>query len=115
MDSTEIDALAKELDNQEKPIFMKPGHCAGDLVESYDWKVLKEEPGLVELDVHLPKHLLNPGVVINQIPNVHIQNLKPLPEANPNKHPTSDGRSRDVFGSDSRVRAAPVLCAGQRA
>lgn len=47
-------------DSAETPIFMKPGHNAGDLVESTKWKVLKEEPGLVEVDVHLPDHLLNP-------------------------------------------------------
>jgi D-lactate dehydrogenase len=34
-------------------------------------------------DIFDPKHLLNPGVVINQNPNVHIENLKPLPETNP--------------------------------
>ncbi|MFK7865054.1 MAG: PaaI family thioesterase [Pseudohongiellaceae bacterium] len=45
---------------EEAPIFMKPGHNAGDLVESSKWKILREEPGLVELDVHLPNHLLNP-------------------------------------------------------
>jgi len=43
-----------------RPIFLKPGHNAGDLVESSKWKVLKEEYGLVEVDVHLPDHLLNP-------------------------------------------------------
>lgn len=45
---------------KEPPIFMKPGHNAGDLVESSKWRVLIEEPGLVEVDVHLPDHLLNP-------------------------------------------------------
>ena len=30
-----------------------------------------------------PRHLLNPGVVINQNPNVHIENLKPLPKTHP--------------------------------
>ncbi|MEQ8954863.1 MAG: PaaI family thioesterase [Gammaproteobacteria bacterium] len=39
---------------------MKPGHNAGDLVESCQWKTLREERGLVEVDVHLPAHLLNP-------------------------------------------------------
>jgi D-lactate dehydrogenase len=34
-------------------------------------------------DIFDPKHLLNPGVVINQNPNVHIENLKPLPQTNP--------------------------------
>lgn len=43
-----------------RPLFLKPGHNAGDLVESHKWKVIKEERGLVEVDVHLPKHLLNP-------------------------------------------------------
>lgn len=44
----------------DRPIFMKPGHNAGDLVETGKWEVLKEEQGLVEIDVHLPDHLLNP-------------------------------------------------------
>lgn len=39
---------------------MRPGHCAGDLVEAFRWRVLREEAGLVELDVHLPDHLRNP-------------------------------------------------------
>ena len=30
-----------------------------------------------------PKNLLNPGVVINPNPNVHVENLKPLPPTNP--------------------------------
>ena len=42
------------------PIFMRPGHNAGDLVEAAKWKVLIEQPGLVEVDAHLPGHLLNP-------------------------------------------------------
>lgn len=49
-----------ELDNQKQPIFMRPGHCAGDLVEAGRWKILAEQFGRVELDVHLPKQLLNP-------------------------------------------------------
>jgi acyl-coenzyme A thioesterase PaaI-like protein len=43
-----------------RTIFLKPGHNAGDFVESHKWKILQEEPGLVEVDVHLPDHLLNP-------------------------------------------------------
>lgn len=43
-----------------KPIFLTPGHNAGDLLESPKWKVLREEPGLVEVDAHLPEYLLNP-------------------------------------------------------
>jgi D-lactate dehydrogenase len=30
-----------------------------------------------------PKNLLNPGIIINHNPLVHIENLKPLPETNP--------------------------------
>jgi acyl-coenzyme A thioesterase PaaI-like protein len=44
----------------DRPIFFKPGHNAGDLVESSKWKILLEERGLVEVDAHLPDHLLNP-------------------------------------------------------
>lgn len=47
-------------DDNNIPVFMKPGHNAGDLVESSKWKILTERPGLVEIDAHLPKHLLNP-------------------------------------------------------
>ena len=46
--------------DSRQPIFLKPGHNAGDLVESSKWKILREEPGLVEVDAHLPAHLLNP-------------------------------------------------------
>lgn len=46
--------------NFNRPIFFKPGHNAGDLVESSKWKILREEPGLVEVDAHLPEGLLNP-------------------------------------------------------
>ncbi|MEZ5492572.1 MAG: PaaI family thioesterase [Gammaproteobacteria bacterium] len=60
MDQTEQEALQRQLDNRDKPLFMKPGHCAGDLVEAYKWNTLREEPGLLELDVHLPEQLLNP-------------------------------------------------------
>ena len=45
---------------KDKPIFLKPGHNAGDLVEAHKWKILREEHGLVEVDVHLPIYLLNP-------------------------------------------------------
>jgi acyl-coenzyme A thioesterase PaaI-like protein len=45
---------------RDKPVFLKPGHNAGDLVEAHKWEVLREERGIVEVDAHLPKHLLNP-------------------------------------------------------
>jgi D-lactate dehydrogenase len=34
-------------------------------------------------DIFDPKNLLNPGVVINSNPNVHVENLKPLPRTHP--------------------------------
>ena len=49
-----------EESNPNRPIFLKPGHKAGDLVESSKWEILREEAGLVEVDAHLPDHLLNP-------------------------------------------------------
>ena len=48
------------MEDKDVPIFMKPGHSAGDLVESTKWKILREETGLVEVQAHLPAHLLNP-------------------------------------------------------
>jgi len=45
---------------KQKPIFMNSGHNAGDLVESNQWKILTLQPGLVEVDVHLPDQLKNP-------------------------------------------------------
>lgn len=46
--------------NDSRPLFMQPGHNAGDLVEASQWKILREQRGLIEIDAHLPKHLLNP-------------------------------------------------------
>ena len=51
---------SQETQDDSRPLFLKPGHNAGDLVESSKWKILREERGLVEADVHLPDHLLNP-------------------------------------------------------
>lgn len=47
-------------DNGKVPLFMKPGHCAGDLVEASKWTILREEAGLVEINAQLPERLLNP-------------------------------------------------------
>ena len=41
--------------------FIGRGHNAGDFLEAYDWGVLESSPGFLKLDVHLPKHLLNPS------------------------------------------------------
>ena len=46
--------------NDDRPIFLKPGHNAGDLLESREWSILREERGLIEVEAHLPSHLLNP-------------------------------------------------------
>lgn len=45
---------------RQVPLFMRPGHHAGDLVQASQWKILRETRGLVEADVHLPDHMLNP-------------------------------------------------------
>jgi acyl-coenzyme A thioesterase PaaI-like protein len=60
MEPSDLQELQQQLDNREKPIFLKPGHCAGDLVEAYKWRIIREERGLVEIDAHLPTRLLNP-------------------------------------------------------
>lgn len=44
----------------ERPIFMRPGHCAGDLLEASDWKILHESRGRVEIDAHVPARVMNP-------------------------------------------------------
>lgn len=46
--------------NRDVLPFLKPGHGAGDLLETARWKVLREERGLVEVDAHLPERVLNP-------------------------------------------------------
>lgn len=43
-----------------KPIFMRPGHCAGDLLQAADWLVLEESEGHVLIDAHVPVQVLNP-------------------------------------------------------
>lgn len=44
----------------QKPVFMRPGHCAGDLLEASDWKIIHEVEGVVEIDAHVPEQVLNP-------------------------------------------------------
>ena len=44
------------IDVNDRPIFLKPGHNAGDLLESREWKILREERGLVDVEAHLPSH-----------------------------------------------------------
>ena len=41
-------------------VLLPPGHNAGDLVESYKWRVIREAPGELEVKAHLPERLLNP-------------------------------------------------------
>lgn len=46
--------------DDHKPIFMRPGHCAGDLLEAPTWNVLEEAEGLIVIDAHIPDQVLNP-------------------------------------------------------
>lgn len=48
------------IQSDNKPIFMRPGHCAGDLLEAPEWTVIEESPGLVVIDAHIPVQVLNP-------------------------------------------------------
>ncbi|MCP4228177.1 MAG: hypothetical protein GY773_32915 [Actinomycetia bacterium] len=36
------------------------GHPAGDFLEAYDWRVVVEDVGCLEIDAHLPDRVLNP-------------------------------------------------------
>lgn len=44
----------------DRPIFMRPGHCAGDLLEAPDWQIVQQSHGHVVIDAHIPKQVLNP-------------------------------------------------------
>lgn len=50
----------QQTDDRIQPRFMRPGHSGGEFVGAAQWKVVKEEKGCIELDVHLPERLLNP-------------------------------------------------------
>lgn len=50
----------QETNNIVKPVFMRPGHPNGEVVEAAEWRVIKEQKGLVELEAHLPDRLVNP-------------------------------------------------------
>lgn len=39
---------------------VNPGHPAADHLEAHLWTVLREEPRRLQIDAHLPAHLLNP-------------------------------------------------------
>lgn len=43
-----------------KPIFMRPGHCAGDLLEALLWQILEEAEGQILIDAHVPARVMNP-------------------------------------------------------
>jgi hypothetical protein len=44
-----------KFDEFTRPIFFQPGHNAGDLVESMQWKILREERGRVSFTVTFVK------------------------------------------------------------
>lgn len=44
----------------DRPIFMRPGHCAGDLLQARDWEVLSARHGAVVFDALIPEQVLNP-------------------------------------------------------
>jgi uncharacterized protein (TIGR00369 family) len=46
--------------SRQKPVFMRPGHCAGDLLGAPDWNIVQEAEGSVEIDAHLPTQVMNP-------------------------------------------------------
>ena len=36
------------------------GHPAGDFLEAYEWQLLREEPGYLRIQAHVPDHVKNP-------------------------------------------------------
>jgi acyl-coenzyme A thioesterase PaaI-like protein len=47
-------------DEDNRPLFMRPGHCAGDLLDAPAWQVLEERPGFIEIAAKIPDAVLNP-------------------------------------------------------
>jgi len=43
-----------------QPSIVRPGHCAGDFLQSGEWKTVVDEPGEVTFEIHLPQQVLNP-------------------------------------------------------
>lgn len=39
---------------------MRPGHCAGDLLNASQWVVREESRGGIELEVDIPERVMNP-------------------------------------------------------
>jgi acyl-coenzyme A thioesterase PaaI-like protein len=45
---------------KKQPAFIRPGHNAAEFLQSSKWELLREDPGDVELRVHLPDCVFNP-------------------------------------------------------
>ncbi len=58
--TNESDATNRPWANTKPGQLLAQGHGAGDILEAYLWKILDEQPGLLELAVHLPEQLKNP-------------------------------------------------------
>jgi len=52
--------MSIEQKRQHVPIFMRPGHCAGDLLKVSEWVVRDESRGDIELEVQIPERVMNP-------------------------------------------------------
>ena len=48
------------MEKDSRPLFMRPGHCAGDLLGAAEWNVREERSGFVEIDADLPQQVMNP-------------------------------------------------------
>lgn len=52
--------MAVDRNEADLPIFMRRGHCAGELLSAREWVVVSETPGHIELDVEVPQRVMNP-------------------------------------------------------
>ncbi len=52
--------MSIEQKTQSVPLFMRPGHCAGDLLGASEWIVRHETRGHIELEVEIPGRVMNP-------------------------------------------------------
>ncbi len=68
------------------------GHGAGDVLEAWKWKVLVEEPGLLEVECGLPENLKNPqGQLFGGFTPTYVDfiSLYTVHTGDPDRDPTS--------------------------
>lgn len=69
------------------------GHGAGDILEAHLWKILVQQPGVLEVEAHLPEQLKNPmGQLFGGFTATYVDmvSLHTVHSGVPGKDPTSE-------------------------